>query len=264
MTSMDQQRRRSGRSGGQQMSAMQQPGAQPTGQSLPPTGIQQQLNSLNQMYSQVQGLQGVGFDVRKQQMGQAQGMQGQGALQGQQMGSSSLDKLAQSLAQSYGLAIGRGRLVDDQGNMLMTPDQLANASGGAETLGSAAVKMQYISQAVAKQQNLDAQEKGIASIQAGMGQVQSRGRGSLATMQSGMYQDLADLYSNQQFEAADFSYFVQKEQMDIQATLQRKAEKLARKQSRFGFVAGLAMIAGGNYIGGAGMVAGNAAGTGWF
>lgn len=265
MTSLDMQRR-------QQQQGTARPGqgaggmAGQQGQGLPPTGIQQQLTSLNQMYAQVGRLGGgVGFDVRQQQFGQAQGMQGQGAMQQQRTGgSTSLDQLARSLAQNYGLAIGRGQMVDEQGNMLMTPDQLANASGGAETLGSAAVKMQYISQAVAKHQNEQAQKQGIAAIQTGLGQVQSRGRGSLAAMQSGMYQDLADLYSNKQYEAADFSYWVQKEQLDIQAGLQRRADKLARKQSRMGFIGGIAMIAAGNWAGGAAMAAGSAAGTGWF
>lgn len=266
MTSLGMQRQQQQRGGpaqpGQGMGGPQQ-GQQ--GQGLPPTGIQQQLNSLNQSYAQVRGLQGIGFDVRQQQFSQAQGMQGQGALQNQRTGgSTSLDQLARSLAQNYGLAIGRGQMVDEQGNMLMTPDQIANASGGAETLGSAAVKMQYISQAIAKQQNEQAQQRGIAAIQTGLGQVQSRGRGSLAAMQSGMYQDLADLYSNQQYEAADFSYWVQKEQLDIQANLQRRAEKLAKKQARFGFVAGIAMMAAGNWAGGASMAAGSAAQTGWF
>jgi hypothetical protein len=195
----------------QQMGGMGAPSAmgatqQPAGQGLPPTGLQQQLNSLNQTYSQVGGMRGIGYDVRGQQAQQAQGMQGQGQLQGQQMmGSTSLDSMARNLAQNYGLAIGRGRLVDDQGNLLMTPEQLANASGGADTLGTAAAKMNFISQAIAKKQNEMQQQKGIAAIQTGLGQVQSRGRGSLAAMQSGFYQDLADLYSNQQYEAA-FAY----------------------------------------------------------
>lgn len=247
------------------MQAQQAPQQGQQAQGLPPTGIQQQLASLNEMYSKVRGISQIGFDPRAMQFNQAQQMQGQGALQGQQMGgATSLDQLARSLAQSYGLAIGRGRLVDDEGNLLMTPDQLANASGGAETLGSAAVKLQYISQAIAKRQNEQQQQKGIAAIQTGLGQVQSRGRGSLAAMQSGYYQDLADLYANQEYEAADFSYFVQKEQLDIQQQLQRRAEKLARRQARAGVFMGVAMMATGNYLGGAAMIGGSVGGTGWF
>lgn len=269
MTSFDMQRRRPGQrtsqlggAGGQGgMQQTQQPAA---GGGLPPTGIQQQLTSLNQQYAAVRSASG-GFDVRQQQFNQSQGMEQQGALQRQQTGgATSLDALARSLAQNYGLAIGRGRMVDDQGNMLMTPDQLANASGGAESLGSAAVKLGYISQAIAKQQNEQQQQKGIASIQAGMGQVQSRGRGSLATMQSGFYQDLADLYANKEYESADFSYWVQKEQMDIQQDLMRRQEKIAKRQARAGMAMGIGMMFAGNYAGGAAMVAGNAGGTGWF
>jgi hypothetical protein len=179
--------------------------------------------------------------------------------------------MARNLAQNYGLAIGRGRLVDDQGNLLMTPEQLANASGGADTLGTAAAKMNFISQAIAKKQNEMQQQKGIAAIQTGLGQVQSRGRGSLAAMQSGFYQDLADLYSNQQYEAADFSYWIQKEQLDMQSELQRRAEKLAKKQARGQFIGGLALGTAGLFTGnfalaagGYGQAAGSAGGTGWF
>jgi hypothetical protein len=270
MTSLDQMRRQ--QTGGRQMQQGQQgaaggsaPGMQQT-QGLPPTGIQQQLSSLNQMYSGVQGMRGgVGYDVRQAQFQQGQQQQGQGGLQQQRMGgSTSLDALAKSLAQNYGLAIGRGRLVDEHGTMLMTPDQMANASGGAETLGSAAVKMQYISQAVKNYQTEQAQQKGIAAIQTGLGQVQQRGRGSLASMQSGMYQDLADLYSNQQYASADFSYWVQKEQADIQANLMRRQEKLAKRQGYLGMAMGVGMMAAGNYAGGAAMVAGGAQGAGWF
>lgn len=267
MSSFDFQRRTASSTrqmGGSQLqpSGMQQQQQQPSG--LPPTGLQQQLASLNQQYAAVQNVGKIGYDVRQQQFGQAQQMQGQGALQGQQMGgSSSLDTLVRSLAQSYGLAIGRGRIVDEQGNLLITPDQLANASGGAETLGSAAVKLQYLSQAARAWQNKQQQAQGIAAIQAGMGQVQSRGRGSLAAMQSGFYQDLADLYANQEYEAADFSYWVEKEQLDIQAQLQRRQEKLARRQARAGVFMGAAKMAAGDYWGGAAQIAGNVEGTGW-
>lgn len=272
MTSFDQRRQGGGgrtagplqQQGGQGMP--QQSGGQ-QGQGLPPTGIQQQLNSLNQSYQAAQGGYGMrkaGVDIRQEQFNQAQGSPGQGALQGQRMGSTSLDQLGRQLAQSYGLSIGRGQLVDENGNMLMTPDQIAGASGGSETLGSAAVKLQYISQAIAKQQNEQAQKQGLAAIQTGLGQVQSRGRGSLAAMQSGMYQDMADLYANKQYEAADFSYFVQKEQQDIALHIQARQEKLARRQARAGVITGVAMMAAGNYVSGGAMVAGNAGGTGWF
>lgn len=256
----------------------QAPVAQQQQQGLPPTGLQQQLQSLNSFYGRVQQAQSggpfgghVGYNVRGQQFGAAQQQEDQGQLDEQQFGSNTLEGMARNLAQRYGMPIGRGRLMDDQGNFLMTPDQLANASGGAMTLGEAAAKMNYISQAVTKKQNEDQQQKGIASMQAGLGQVQSRGRGSLAGMMSGYYEGIADLYANQEYEAADFSFYIQKEQLDIQNELQRRAEKLSKKNAQGQFVAGIgvtiASIYTGNIAGvGAGVaMAGGAAGsTGWF
>ncbi len=220
-------------------------------QMLPPTGVQQQVATIN---------------AGQQPPGPAQaGQQGQQAQPGG-TGTTSLGALAQSLAQNYGLPIGRGGLVDEQGNFLMTPDQIVAGSGGQETLGSAAAKMNYIAQAITREQNQRQQQKGIAAIQTGMGLVQSRGRGSLAAMQSGFYQDLADLYSNQEFESADFSYFIQKEQMDNALELERMRLKQAEKGSFLsgilgGASAGSAFGPIGAIVGGA---IGGAAGGGWF
>lgn len=255
------------------------PASQQQQQGLPPTGLQQQLNSLNQFYSNVQNAQSggqfggsIGFNVRGQQFGTAQAQEDQGALgQDMEIGSTSIDAMARNLAQRYGMPIGRGRLVDDNGNFLMTPQQIADASGGAVTLGEAAAQMNYISQAITRQQNEEQQQKGISALQAGLGQVQSRGRGSLASMMSGYYEGIADLYANQEYEAADFSFYIQKEQLDIQAELQRRAEKLAKKQAQGQFVAGvgitIASLFTGNVAGvaaGVGMAAGSAGQTGWF
>lgn len=263
----------------QSMQPQPNPGAQQQQQGLPPTGLQQQLNSLNQFYSQVQtagqgtpGMGGLGFNVRGQQFGAAQAQADQGALQDDvEIGSSSLDAMARNLAQRYGMPIGRGRLVDDYGNFLVTPQQLADASGGAVTMGEAAAQMNYISGALARRQNEEQQQKGIAAIQTGLGQVQSRGRGSLAAMMSGYYQDMADLYANQEYEAADFSYYIQREQLDIQQELQRRAEKLAKKQARGQFVAGVGLTVAGIFTGnvaavgaGVSMAGGSAGQTGWF
>jgi hypothetical protein len=204
------------------------PAAPPQAQ-LPPTGVQQQVGTIN--------------------AGQPPpGQVPPGVAQPQPggVGTTSLGNLAQQLAQSYGLPIGKGGLVDEQGNFLMTPDQLAAASGGQETMGSAAAKMNYISQAITQEQNRRQQQKGIAAIQTGLGLVQERGRGSLAAMQSGFYQDLADLYSNQEYEAADYSYFIQKEQLDIQQSIARDLRKAAEKKSKFGGIGGaIGAIAGG-------------------
>lgn len=258
--------------GSQQQQPAPNPGAQQQQQGLPPTGLQQQLASLNSYYSQVQnartqGIGGgaIGFDPRQQQFAQAQAAGG-GELPQQtgEIGSTSLDAMARNLAQRYGMPIGRGRLVDEYGNFLMTPQQVADASGGAVTLGEAAAQMNYIGQAIARRQNEEQQQKGMAALQAGLGQVQSRGRGSLASMMSGYYQDIADLYANQEYEAADFSYFIQKEQQDIARELERRAEKRARRGARMQFAAGIAMMFTGNYGAGIAMTAGSAEGTGWF
>lgn len=245
------------------------PAQETPAQGLPPTGLDQQLATLNQTYAAVQATPQVGFDVLQAQMagGVAQDVPAEGGQQ--QLGGTSVQQLAQNLAQQYGLAIGRGNIVDAQGNFLVTPDQLASASG--DTMGEAAAKMNYISQAISRQQNEQQQQKGIAAIQTGLGQVQERGRGSLASLQTGLYQDLADLYSNQEYQAADFSYFIQKEQMDIAQSLMRRQERLAKKQARGSFIGGIGMGAIGLLTGNVGMgmagfgtAAGAAGGTGWF
>ncbi|MCP4899943.1 MAG: hypothetical protein GY906_23490 [bacterium] len=246
-------------------------GAQQSQQGLPPTGLQQQMQSLNSVYGQVEGFQDIGFDPRQFQFAQAQGA-GTGQLQeNQQMGSTSLDQMARNMAQRYGLPIGRGRLVDESGNFMMTPQQLADASGGAVTLGEASAQMNYISQAITRKQNEEQQRKGLAALQTGLGQVQSRGRGSLATLMSNQYQGIADMYANQEYESADFSYYIQKEQLDLQRELQGRAEEMEKRQARQGFLTGIGMtivsIFSGNYAGvvaGAAQTYGSAEGTGWF
>lgn len=243
------------------------PATQQQQQGLPPTGLQQQLNSLNSFYSSVggatmgEGGPGIGYNVHEQQFQQSQqsGSQQLGARGG--MGSS-LDEIARNMAQRFGMAIGRGRLVDESGNFLYTPKQLADASGGALTMGEAAANMNYISQALTKKQNEQQQALGIAAIQTGLGQVQSRGRGSLAVMMSGQYEALADLYSNQQYESADFSYYIQREQMDIAQELQRRQEEMVRKQAQGAFWTGVGTTIVGLYTGNLGLVAGGAAQVG--
>ena len=246
---------------------------QGTAYAAPPTGLQQQLAGLNQQYDalrqQDMGLGNIGFDTREMQMQQY----GSQSLpnQTQQYGSSSLNALAERLAKGYGLSFGRGQLVDESGNFLMTPDQLAAASGGGETLGTAAAKMNYIADAISKEQQQRAQRQGIAAMQTGLGQVQSNARGSLASMQSGLYQGIAGLYANQDYDSADFSYWIQKEQMDQAQELQRRQEKLAKNQARSQFLTGVGVtilgLATGNAGvagGGAAMTGGAASGTGWF
>lgn len=255
---------------------MQQPGGAPGG-GLPPTGIQAQLASLQGFYNQVQqasvpGLGSVGFNpytFGPQQALAGGGVGGQG-VGGTNMaaGQVNIQQLARNLAQRYGLPMGRGELVDPQGNWLVTPEQLAQASGSGETMGMAAAKMNMISQAITNQQNQQQQTKGIAALATGAGLVQSRGRGSLATMQSGYYRDIADMYANQEYEAADFSFFIEEERYRMQMELQRRAEKKAKKKARIGTVLGIAGIALAPFTGGATLgLAGGLAGageTGWF
>jgi hypothetical protein len=205
-----------------------------TAQPLPPTGLQSQIESLNRFYNEAEAAP---YGVNARQMQFAQGQQALPA-QAPAQGSTNLNQLAQSLAQNYGLSIGSGDLVDAEGNFLMTPDQIAAASGGAETMGTAAAKMNLIAEAIANRQQQQAQSQAQATMQTGLGLVQERGRGSLAAMQSGMYEGLASLYANQDYEAADFSYFIQKEQMDIQMEIMRKQEKAAKRRGRASMVMG--------------------------
>ncbi len=240
------------------------PEAQTPAQGLAPTGVSQQLQTLNATYqAQALPLQTIPSGVA------GPGGTAQPGSQPQQAGSTSTQQLAQRLAQGYGLPIGRDNIVDEAGNFLMTPDQIA--SQGGMRMGEAAAKMNMVSQALARAQTEQQQQKGIAALQTGVGLVQSRGRGSLAAMQSGFYQDLADIYSNQEYAAADFSYFIEAERFDRAEALMRRQEKLSKKSSRFGFVGGIvggiAGFATGNIamgIGGINQAAGSAGGTGWF
>jgi len=221
---------------GQPQQQMQQMAGVP---ALPATGVQQQVAGVNQ---QQQGL-----------MGGPQPVQ-------QPMGQTSLSGIAQRLATSYGLPVGRQGLVDAQGNFLQTPDQIAAESGGQVSVVDAAAKMNYVSAAIAREQQRRSQGKARATLEAGMKQVQSRGRGSLATMQSGMYQNLASLYASEQYEAADFSYFIQQDRFDRMMREMRKARKSAKKSKKYGAIgAGIGAIVG-SIIPGLGTAAGAAAG----
>ena len=97
----------------------QQQGLQGSTPGLPTTGIQQQVAGINQQQQTMMG-----------GLGPAQQLTQPGQLPGLPMGQTSLTSLANRLAQSYGLPVGRQGLVDPQGNFLMTPDQIAAQSGG--------------------------------------------------------------------------------------------------------------------------------------
>lgn len=262
----------------------QAPISQQQMQGLPPTGLQTQLNGLNQVYQNVQGATAMdpsspgdtmtyGYNVRAQQFGQNQqsGALQLGQQQQQGVNGGSLDAMARNMAQRYGMSIGRGRLVDEAGNFLYTPKQLAEASGGTMTMGEAAANMNYISQALTKKQNEKQQALGLAAIQTGLGQVQQRGRGSLSSMMGGQYEAMADLYANKEYEAADFSYYIQKEFSDIQVELQRRYEKMAKDHARGKFWSGIVvtaigMASGNNIMTGQGVAAitESAGSTGYF
>jgi hypothetical protein len=189
---------------------------------LPSTGLQRQLGSLQSQY------QGMG-DPR------ALGAQQDTGKSNQSFGATSLDALAKKMAQSYGLATGGGPMFDAQGNALVTPQQLAAGSGGTENMSTASMKLQMISDAVAKQQNLEQQNKATAALQTGLGLVQNRGRGSLATLQEGTYQALAQQYANQEYESADFSFWIAEDRLRREEDMARKA----RKASKWGAIGGL-------------------------
>lgn len=251
----------------------------PTGQAqqqpvggLPPTGLQQQLASMQQQYqayqsARVPGLGNIGVDVNagarnnqaslrggatRQQPGQTMAA-GMDAAPNLPQGQTSLQALAQRLASSYGLAVGRDQLVDASGNFNFTPDQIAKASGGADTMGTAAAKMNYIASALQRQQTEGNMKKSEAALQAGLGLTGKRRSGSMIEQQQQFYSGLANLYQNQDYEAADFSYFIQKERQDIEMEMMRKAEKLQKKKARSGFWGNIGMtalnFAAGNYVG---------------
>lgn len=219
----------------------QMPGVQP----LPATGIQQQVAGVNAQQATLLGGQ-------PQQQG--------GLPQQQSFGKTSLSNLASRLASSYGLPIGRQGLVDQQGNFTMTPDQIAAQSGGQIGVADAAARMNYISAAIAREQTRRSQGKARATMEAGLKQVQSRGRGSLAAMQSGMYQQLSQLYASEQHEAADFSYFIQQDRFNRMMREMRKARKSAARSKKYGALGSIAGMALGAGIPGVGAAAGGALG----
>jgi hypothetical protein len=210
--------------------------AAPAVQALPATGIQQQVAGVNQQR------QAMPATLQGEQPGQLPGAQ--------QMGQTSLTGLASKLASSYGLPVGRQGLVDPQGNFLQTPEQISAMSGGQVSTVDAAAKMNYIAAAITRQQQRASQQKARGALEAGAKLVQSRGRGSLAAMQSGFYQQLSQLYASEQHEAADFSYFIQQDRFNRALREMRKQRKAAKKSRRIGMVGSLAGMALGGAFGG--------------
>ncbi len=209
-----------------------------TQQPLNQTGVQAQLATVNQQTT-AQATLGPSLALTPGSPQQAPGATSQ-------FGSNNVQQLAQRLAQGYGLAVGKDNIVDEQGNFLQTPDQMAASSGMAPA--DAAASMQYLSQAISRQQNEQQQAKGVAALQTGVGLVQSNARGSLAAMQSGFYQGLADMYSNKEYASADFSYFIQRDKEAAATALGKAQQKAAEKTDVWGAVIGGA--AAGGAIGG--------------
>jgi hypothetical protein len=238
--------------------------------SLPPTGLQQQLAGMEEQYDAwrdfryrrggaLSGYENntstsgifnnltsgahdyhVGVDVRGNARNQNMELRADpGSVVPVANASTSLNDLARQLAQSYGLSIGRAQLVDEQGNFLFTPDQIAQSSGGKETLGTAAAKMNYIASAIQNQRSNQMFKKSEAALQAGLGLTGQRRAGSAVQRQAEFYQGLSALYDAQEFEAADFSYWIQKEKMDMEAAIAHKIEKLNKKKAQGAFWGGI-------------------------
>src|SRR6185369_17623356 len=128
--------------------------------TLPATGLQQQAAAI------------AGNNQGLQQPSPQQGMLPPSNVT--RPGQTNLNDLAENLARNYGIQLGANPLVDEQGNFNRMP------SSGQEAVG-----FQFISQAIADEQNRRQNTKAESALQTGLGQVQKRGRGSLATLQSG-------------------------------------------------------------------------------
>lgn len=174
---------------------------------------------------------------------------------GQPQGSPSgtkLQQIAQQMADNYGLQTGGKPIVDASGNMNYMPQNADQA-----------VAMQAISQAVANEQTRAAQNRAVAAIQAGFGQFSKRGPGSLMVLQSGLYENLANMYANEEYHAADFGYFIEKEAQERQAALLRQQKKEADRKGNLSGILGVAGAVVGFKFGGlAGAQAGYQIGTG--
>ena len=227
MTSLDTQttqgQAESTQPGTEQAQAPLQPGQSPstgTVPGLPPTALSMQMQSMNDQYQQQQ--QAMGAEI---QTGGPLMIDQAGRGDAGEFGRTSLQDMAERLARSYGLQFSRGSLVDPEGNFQMTPDQMAAQGGGDQ--GLIAADMNRISQAINDRQVEQQQNKATAALQAGMGQVQQRGRGSLAAMQSNFYQQMAANYTNPNLlpEQQDFSFWIQKAGFDEAAATRAEQDQ---------------------------------------
>lgn len=167
-------------------------------------------------------------------------------------GQTNLTDMANYLAGSYGIQLGRQPLVDERGNFMRMPQNADEA-----------VKFQFISQALADEKNKRAQQRSVSAIQAGIGAGRGRARGGLQQLMSGQYEALAQTYGREQHRGADFSYFVQKEQLEKLDAITRRMEKLAKKRARGAMIGGLIGAVAGTFVApGVGTAAGYQIGAG--
>lgn len=158
-----------------------------------------------------------------------------------------LQQLANQLADRYGMG-GRAPIVDSAGNFTREPNSADEA-----------VKFQYIAQALANYKAEQLQKQAVATQQAGIGLVQSRGRGSLATLVSGQYQSLAQTYQADigrvSQSVPDFSYYIQKEMMERQERYLAEVKRFQEKQQKYALygmvIGGVVGFAGGGIAGAA-------------
>lgn len=212
------------------------------------TGLMKQAQSMQtaSMQSSVSGFNSA-IGGLEQQYGIQTGRAAPGAQmaqptqpQGSTMGSGSLNNMAQQLARSYGLPMGSsGQMVDPYGNITYQPQSEEEM-----------VKLQMISDAIYNKQIQDSHAKGVAAQQAGMGLVRDRGRGSLALMQSGMYENLANMYANQEFQQADYTLMIQQSQLRRREALEERARREAKKSRKWGAIGSLVGGIAGFAIGG--------------
>lgn len=237
MTSLDSPQQGAEQPGEQPVQAPVPPGTNPAMTNvpgLPPTALSMQMQSANEqieqqrMFASTQDTGPVGAPGAGGTPGAPQTTQPPipGQPQPGNFGQSSLRDLAEQLATGYGLNFSRGSLVDAQGNFTMTPDQLMAQQGAGGDLSDTAAQMNYIAQAINDQRVQMQQDKATASLQAGAGLLQKRGRGSLAALQSNFYQAMAANYTNPNLlpEQQDFSYWIQKDQME-EAEADRELER---------------------------------------
>lgn len=237
----------------------QQPQPQPGGMPQAPSGGGMLTGLARQVQSRrLQAQRGMVASVGQQlqqgeaQFGIASGRAAPGAQQAQPGGASptsSVNNMALQLARSYGLPIGSsGQMVDQYGNITYQPQSEDEM-----------IKLQMVSDAIYNRQVQESHARGVAAQTAGMGLVRQRGRGSLALMQSGMYQNLASLYANQEFQQADYTLMIQSEQLKRAERIQAERAREAKKSRLGGSIGSIIGGAAGLIIGGP---AGGMIGTG--